>query len=290
MHSILCSSALRNSILFACCVVLIAPAGQLVGQNSSSTALVQQDAGVQGALKILNDSPLARTVTPSTQDVPCSYSNPAFPDLYPKDKGILLDERAPVTPVQDVKPDRSEYLIRFQSAKPVQSATQQLLAMGEKWSAYRDTELSISKDAGPTDLPNLRYNVADMITVAVILKHADPTAPNLFDYAAQNDKRVFPSRDFRVWPCAGLRTANGQVYANVVPAINPGHTFQLAFPRLIDGKPLILKPGERVEFRMVANQRVFEATFFVDGSDVLDGSEAVLYLPSAFTDLHLTSN
>ena len=34
---------------------------------------------------------------------------------------------------------------------------------------------------------------------------------------------------------------------------------------------------------MVVNQRVFEATFYVNASDVLDGSEKILYLPSTFT-------
>jgi len=53
---------------------------------------------------------------------------------------------------------------------------------------------------------------------------------------------------------------------------------------LLDGKPLISNLREKVEFRMVANQRVFETTFYINASDVLDGSEKSLYLPSAFTD------
>jgi hypothetical protein len=52
---------------------------------------------------------------------------------------------------------------------------------------------------------------------------------------------------------------------------------------LIDGKPLISKVHEKVDFRLVVNQRVFEATFYVNASDVLDGSEKILYLPSTFT-------
>jgi hypothetical protein len=59
---------------------------------------------------------------------------------------------------------------------------------------------------------------------------------------------------------------------------------QLSFPRLIDGKPLISNVREKVEFRLVVNQRVFETSFFINASDVLDGSERTLYLPSAFTD------
>lgn len=286
MGRILSSSILKYSLLFPCCVVMIALATRLAGQNTSTPPSTQQERDEQDALKVLNDSPWARTVTPSTQDVPCTYANPVFPDLYPKDQGILLDGRSsPVTPLQEVKPDRSEYLIRLQSVKPVQAAIGRLLGMGEKWSAYREKEWPVSRNEGSTDVPNGRYNVADLITIAVILKHADPAAPNFFDYGTQGEGRAFPSKDFRVWPCASLRTANGQVIALVVPIFKPTHAFQLSFQRLVQGKPLIQQPGEKVEFRMVANQRVFEATFFVDGSDVLDGSESVLYLPSAFTDL-----
>ena len=63
-----------------------------------------------------------------------------------------------------------------------------------------------------------------------------------------------------------------------------GHVLQLSFQRLIDGKPLISSQHEKVEFRMVVNQRVFETAFYINASDVLDGSEKTLYLPSAFTD------
>jgi len=59
---------------------------------------------------------------------------------------------------------------------------------------------------------------------------------------------------------------------------------QLSFPRLTDGKPLISNPHEKVEFRLVVNQRVFDTTFYINASDVLDGSEKSLYLPSIFTD------
>jgi hypothetical protein len=59
---------------------------------------------------------------------------------------------------------------------------------------------------------------------------------------------------------------------------------QFSFPRLIDGKLLISNVREKVEFRLVVNQRVFETTFYINASDVLDGSEKLLYLPSAFTD------
>ena len=54
--------------------------------------------------------------------------------------------------------------------------------------------------------------------------------------------------------------------------------------RLTDEKPLISSLHEKVEFRLIVNQRVFETTFYINASDVLDGSEETLYLPSALTD------
>ena len=47
---------------------------------------------------------------------------------------------------------------------------------------------------------------------------------------------------------------------------------------------MISNVREKVEFRMVANRRVFDTIFYINASDVLDGSEKSLYLPSAFTD------
>jgi hypothetical protein len=194
---------------------------------------------------------------------------------------------SPTLPPDPVKTDNSEYLVRFQSAKPVQTATQELLAMGEKWAAYGTLTLQVREEDGPTDLANGRYNVADMITVAVILKRPGPEGTSLFDYGYEENGHKFSSHSFFVFPCAGLRTTNGQVFAHVVREAF-GHdgkskVLQLSFPRLIDGKPLISKVHEKVDFRLVVNQRVFEATFYVNASDVLDGSEKILYLPSTFT-------
>jgi hypothetical protein len=163
-----------------------------------------------------------------------------------------------------------------------------LLAIGEKWSAYSVLIWQVSEDDGPTDLANARYNVADMITVAVILKRPGPEGTTLFDYGYEENGHKFSSHSFLVWPCTGLRTTNGQVFAHAVPEAF-GHdgkskVLQLSFPRLIDGKPLISSPHEKVEFRLLVNQRVFETTFYINASDVLDGSEKTLYLPSVFTD------
>jgi hypothetical protein len=273
----------KNSIRIGSCVLLFWGAS-VTGQENRSGSLaskaVEQEA--------LNESDWAHTVTPTIQNAPCSYGNPAFPGLYPEDKAVGLDARAPVVPSDVLKPDDSEYLIRFQSAKPVQTAVQQLLAMGEKWSAYGTKQYDVSQTDGPTDVANVHYNVADMITIAVILKHAGPDGTSMFNYAYEDKGNKFPSHSFRVWPCAGLRTSTGMVSAHVVPeASGPDDEYkvlQLSFPRLIDGKRLISNVREKVEFRLVVNQRVFETSFFINTSDVLDGSERKLYLPSAFTD------
>lgn len=278
----------KNSIRIACCTLLFCCAA-VMGQENGSSPPPASNAIEQEALNVLNDSDWAHTVTPSLQDAPCSYKNPAFPGLYPEDRAAIVDEAAPVVPTEAVKPDSSEYLIRFQSTKPVQAAIQRLLGMGEKWSAYRGEEHYASKDDHPTDLPNAYYNELDMITIAVILKRGNPNGPNLFDYAFKNQRHGW-SNSFRVWPCAGLKTGNGQVFAHLMPTSVFGHpgeprALQFSFPRLlVDGKPLISNPHEKVEFRLVVNQRVFEATFYINASDVLDGSERSLYLPSAFTD------
>jgi hypothetical protein len=266
-------------LLFWCTPVT----GQEHSPNSPAAEAVERD-----ALKLLNDSDWAHTVKPSLQDTPCTYQNPAFPGLYPGDKAAAVDATAPTTPPDPVRPDDSEYLIRFQSAKPVQMAIQELLAMGEKWAAYGTGKRQVSKEDGPTDLVNARYNVADMITIAVLLKQVGPDGTSMFNYGYEDNGHKFPSHSFRVWPCAGLRSRNGQVFARIAPEVF-GHdgkskVLQLSFPRLIDGKPLISNLHEKVEFRLVVNQRVFETTFYINASDVLDGSEKSFYLPSVFTD------
>ncbi len=280
------SALCKHSIRFACCMSLFwcipVIGGQELGPNSPAIETVERD-----ALKLLNDSDLAHTVKPSLQDAPCTYQNPAFAGLYFQDKAMTVDA-APTSTPDSIRPDNSEYLIRFQSAKPVQTAIQELLAIGEKWATYGIGKHQVSEQDSPTDLANSWYNVADMITIAVLLKQLGPDGTSMFNYGYEENGHLFPSHSFNLWPCAGLRTRNGEVFARLVPQAF-GHDgkskiLQLSFPRLINGKPLISNLHEKVEFRLVVNQRVFETTFCVNASDVLDGSEKLLYLPSAFTD------
>lgn len=266
-------------LLLFCCTPV---SGQEHSPNSAVTEAVERD-----ALKVLSDSDWAHTVKPSPQDMPCTYRNPAFPGLYPEDKAAALDATASTIPPDPARPDDSEYLIRFQSAKPVQTAIQELLSMGEKWAAYGTGKHRVSEGDGPTDLASLRYNIADMITIAVILKHTGPEGASMFDSGYEDNGHKFPSHGLR-WPCAGLRTINGEVFARVVPEVSGPNekpkALQLSFPRLIDGKPLISNRNEKVEFRLVVNQRVLGTTFYINAGDVLEGSEKSLYLPSVFTD------
>jgi hypothetical protein len=131
----------------------------------------------------------------------------------------------------------------------VQAAVQQLLAIEEKWSAYGTVRFQASEDDRPTDVANSWYSLGDMITVAVILKRPDPEGTTLADYGyREQDGRKSVSHSFVIWPCAGLRTGNGQVCAHVLagatkPDGQPG-ALQLSFPRLIDGKPLISNDHE----------------------------------------------
>jgi len=275
--------------LAGCALIFWCPSA--TGQENHSVSHVS-DALEQEALKVLNDSDWAHTVKPSLQDTPCTYQNPAFP---PKEKTAALDAVSPALPSDPVKADDSEYLIRFQSAKPVQTAVQELIAIGEKWSAYGAKKMQVREDVGPTDAASGLYNIADMITIAVILKRSGPDGTTLFNYGYLDidNVRVFPNPyTFRVGECAGLRTSNGEVFARVMTdAFGPdgkSKVLQLSFPRLIEGKPLISGAREKVEFRMVADHRVFETTFCISASDVLDGSEKTLYLPPAFTDSNQT--
>lgn len=265
-------------------LILTAP---LLGQqdflSKPSPQWTQED-----ALKVLNDSPWAHTVTTSTQDAACGFKNPAIPGEFSAEGAELGEMRDPTPDSVAVKPDGAEYLIRWISAKPVQAAVQRLIALNEKWAPYGHHYERNDPSFGPTDLSRPRYNRNDMITISVNLVKPGPDGGSFLDYAFAEGGRRFPAKGFLIFICAGLKSSNGVVFAHVAgpmgdPPLHPVIT--LSFPSTIEGKPLITHQDEKVEFRLVVMQRVFETTFTIDARDLTDGSQPGLYLPTAVTDL-----
>jgi hypothetical protein len=277
----------RISGRIASCFSVLIVSVPLLGQQdflSKPPALWTEE----DALKVLNDSPWAHMVTTSTQDAACGYKNPAIPGEFSAEGAELGELRDPTPASISAKPDGAEYLIRWVSAKPVQAAVQRLTALDEKWAAYGQHFARNDPSAKPTDLSRPAYNRNDMITLSVILVRPGPDGGSFVDYAFQDGGTRFPAKGFYMFICAGLKTSNGVVYAHAggpmgYPPFRPAIT--LSFPSLIDGKPLITHRDEKVEFRLVAMQRVFETTFTIDGRDLTDGSQAGLYLPTTATDL-----
>jgi len=54
----------------------------------------------------------------------------------------------------------------------------------------------------------------------------------------------------------------------------------MSFPSIVEGKPLISHPEEKLEFRFILNQRVFETTFIVNPTNLFNGTETVMRTPS----------
>lgn len=273
----------------ACAAVLLSCVG-VVGQEKSLERS-PADAAAEGAfesIKVINASDWAHTISPSVQlqNDPCEYS----------DQNTVDTDGTATASGDSVEPDTSEYLIRFQSAKPVQEAFQRLVDLGLP--GYGREQDPLSPADRPTELKaqheGSHYNVADMITIAVILKHVGSDGTSLFDYGFSDNGRVFPSRSFRVFRCTTLTTSNGEEPAHVAWPISDSPdlksaALELSFPRLVDGKPLISHERENVDFRMLVGHHVFASTFVINARDVLDGSERQLYLPAAFAELPETS-
>ena len=231
----------------------------------------------EDALNILNDSPWAKTVKPSAQDTACGYKNPAIPGGFTEDEADKLEIRVPTDPAVTVKPDGAEYLIRWHSARPMQAAVQRLLALGEQWKEY-------GFESSSTNVPgseNYRSFTTGMVGISVILKHKGPEGESFLDYLFDPSGKGMLARRTNLWPCAGLKTEEGVTFAQA-----EGHggeaAITLFFPSAIHGRPLFAKTEEKVEFRFVARQRVFETTFAIRAEDLVpDQTEPVLYYPIA---------
>jgi hypothetical protein len=235
------------------------------------------------ALQVLNDSPWAHTITTTTQDIPCNYEHPPFPGLFREDMAQIADSRSRQFPAESVKPDGAKYVVRLVSVKPMQAAAERLASLDEKWAPYRNG-IGLEPGSKPTNMEESWYNPADEITVVLTLKHLGPGGASFMDYAFEQmgDGRKFIAHFF--FTCAGIRTANGQVHA-VTNRLRQGNDDKavaliMAFPSTVDGKPLITRRDEKVEFRLVLNQRVFETTFTVNPAELFDRTETVLRAPT----------
>jgi len=247
------------------------------------------------ALQVLSDSPWAHTITTTTQDSQCGYDNPVFPGLYSEEQAERMSSISPTPPAASVKPDGAEYVVRLVSVKQMQAAADRLISLDRKWARY-SRGYGLEPGSKPTNIAERWYNPADEITIAVVLKHPGPDGASFLDYAFDKEKREFPGGGlYDVWPCAAVKTAEGQVTA---VSIGMGSDSQgnlsalhLSFPSNANhGRHLVSHPNEKMLVRMILNQRVFETTFVVSPRDLLDGTERALHIPSTVDEPTRTSS
>jgi hypothetical protein len=239
------------------------------------------------ALQVLNNSPWAHTITTATQNTQCNYEHPVFAGLFSEEMAQRIDSISPSFPSEQVKPDGAEYLVRLVSVKPMQAATERLISLDEKWAHYR-IGVGLEPGSKPTNMVEHLYNPADEITIVVTLMRPGPGGTSFLDYAFEDRKTSVALKVHYMWACAGVRTGKGQTHA-VLARMGHGNdnrasAIVMSFPSIVEGKPLISHPGEKLEFRFILNQRVFETTFSVNPTDMFDGSETVMHIPSRVDD------
>ncbi len=173
--------------------------------------------------------------------------------------------------------------MRLVSVKPMQAAVERLISLDEKRDPYRQG-IGFEPGSKPTNREESWYKPADEIIVVVSLKRPGPAGASFLDYAFENraDGTAFIAHD--LFACAGVRTANGQIYV-VTNRIREGKDKKasaiiMSFPSIVDGKPVISHRDEKLEFRFILKQRVFETTFFVNSADLFDGTETVMHAPT----------
>jgi hypothetical protein len=136
----------------------------------------------------------------------------------------------------------------------------------------------------PTNMAEAWYNPADEITVVLALKRPGPGGASFLNYAFKDVETgvLFTAHYFFI--CAGIRTASGQIHA-VMARMGQGNDNNVSaiimpFPSTVDGKSLISHRDEKLEFRLVLNQRVFETKFIVNPTDLFDGTETLMRTPT----------
>lgn len=272
----------RVGLSITCCAALVAGSVPLTA-DEPFLAKPSEEWTESQALQVLTDSPWAHTITTTIQDFQCDYEHPAYPRTYPEGVAQRLDSIDLTPPAAVVKPDDAQYLLRLVSVKPMQAAVERLISLDhQKWALY-DEGYGLEPGSKPTNLAERWYNPADEITISIILKHSGPSGASFHDYAFPR-KNVPGSGLKHLWPCAAVKTANGVTTAVLGgPATyqdgTPCDDLTLSFPSTLKGKPLISHPNEKLDFRFVANQHVFEATFYVNLTDLFDGTETVLHVP-----------
>lgn len=264
-----------------CCLALVAGSVPMTA-NENFLSKPPEEWTEAEALQVLNDSPWARVVTTTVQNTQCDYEHPAFEGLFPAEMARSVDSMSPEHPAETVKPDGAEYVVRLISVKPMQAAVERLISLDERWAPYRHGYGS-DPEGKPTNLAEGRYNTADELTVAVMLKHPGPKGESFRDYAFKDMGSGVAKVVRYMFACAGVRTSNGQIHAVTVSGSvdkdHQGTGIYMSFPRIVDGKPLITHRDEKLEFRFVANQRVFEATFNVNPTDLFEGTERRILIP-----------
>jgi hypothetical protein len=271
------------AVLSFCCFALIAGSVPLTADDSFLSKPPEEWTESE-ALHVLNDSPWAHTITTTTQDSQCDYEHPAFDGLVEEEFAREADSITPTPPAVEVKPDGAEYLVRLVSVKPIQAAVKRLMSLDfEKWKVYT-SGAGLQPGSKPTNLEERWYNPADEITIALVLKRSGPEGRSFLDYAFR-DKTIFPGGGLvHLWACSAIKSANGQVSA-VTAGLGGGKSptpsaIHLSFPRDYHGKPLISHQNEKLQVRIILNQRIFETIFYVNGTDLFDGTETIMHIPS----------
>ena len=147
------------------------------------------------ALRLLNNSPWAHTITTTTQDTPCDYEHPPFPGMFPEDMAQIAGSRSRQFPAESVKPDGAEYMVRLVSVKPMQAAAERLASLDEKWAPYRNG-MGLEPGSKPTNTEESWYNPADEITVVLTVKRPGPGGASFMDYTFEQkgDGKTFVER------------------------------------------------------------------------------------------------
>jgi hypothetical protein len=233
------------------------------------------------ALRVLNDSTWTHRVESTVQASPCDFEHPAFPGLYSEETAQRLDSLSPRSALETVTTDRAEYVVRLNSVKPMLAAAERLIQMGDRYSYYREG-IGLEPGGKPTNIEERWYNPADELTFSVVLKQPGPAGESFGDYAFEKEKGVVAMKVRHIFACGGIRTANGQFHALAASMCSKDGKITgivLSFPLVVGGKRLITHNDEKIDFRLIVNQHVFETTFYVSPIDLFDGTETALRIP-----------